>query len=104
MHRVFESTVTTVGGEANSSHLSVNLKEIKCAKRGRCGEDGGWQYRQRQVTNSLLAVSTPGGKELHQPHITAVQNHLVKVVICELHHILLTAATTTTLLVNMEQG
>lgn len=53
-----------------------------------------------QAPNSLFAVSTPGGKELHHPHIITLQHHLVKVVIGELNHILLTAtaASTTALL------
>lgn len=43
--------------------------------------------------NSLLAVSTPGGEKLHQPDVVALHHHLVKVVICELHHVLAAAAT-----------
>lgn len=43
-------------------------------------------------------MSTPGGKELHQPHVIALQHHLVKVVVCELDHIVLTATATATLL------
>lgn len=46
-----------------------------------------------QVENSLLAVSTPGGEELHQPQIIAVQHHLIKVVISELNNVLLASAT-----------
>lgn len=41
------------------------------------------------VPHSLLAVSTPGSKELHQPHVIAPQHHLVKVVVSELDHVLL---------------
>jgi len=46
-----------------------------------------------QISKSPFAVSTPGGEELHQPHPITLQHHLVKVVISELDHILLTAAT-----------
>lgn len=42
--------------------------------------------------HSLLAVSTPGGEELHHPHVITLQHHLVKVVVSELDHILLAAA------------
>lgn len=45
-----------------------------------------------QVLNSLFAVSTPGGEELHHPHVVTLQHHLVKVVISEHDHIILTAA------------
>lgn len=45
-----------------------------------------------QVPNSLFAVSTPGGEELHHPHVVTLQHHLVKVVISEHDHIILTAA------------
>lgn len=43
-------------------------------------------------SNSLLAVSTPGGEKLHHPHIVTLQHHLVEVVVGEHHHILLVAA------------
>lgn len=46
-----------------------------------------------QVSNSLFAVSTPGGEELHHPHFVTLQHHLVKVVISEHDHIILTAAS-----------
>lgn len=46
----------------------------------------------------LFAVSTPGGEELHQPHIVAVQHGTVKVIIGQLHHILLIASTASTLI------
>ncbi len=46
------------------------------------------------MPNSLFAVSTPGGEELHHPHVITLQHHLVKVVVGELNHILLTATAT----------
>lgn len=51
-----------------------------------------------QVLNSLFAVSTPGGEELHHPHVVTLQHHLVKVVISEHDHIILTAAASAALL------
>lgn len=53
----------------------------------------------QNLPNLLFAVSTPGGEELHQPHIIALQYSLIKVVISQLHHILAapTAATITLL-------
>lgn len=51
-----------------------------------------------QVPNSLFAVSTPGGKELHHPHFITFQHHLVEVVISELDYILLIASAAATAL------
>lgn len=41
-------------------------------------------------------MSTPGGVELHQPHRIPLQHRLVKVVVGELDHVLLTAAAAAT--------
>lgn len=50
-----------------------------------------------QIYASLLfTVSTPWGKEFHQPHITTVQNHAVKVIISQLYNIFLIATTAAT--------
>lgn len=46
----------------------------------------------RQKLNSLFTVSTPWCKELHHPHVVALQHHLVEVVVGELDHVLLSAA------------
>lgn len=48
--------------------------------------------RVLEEEDSLFAVSTPGGEELHHPHLAALQHQLVEVVVSELDHILLAAA------------
>lgn len=37
-------------------------------------------------------MSTPGGKELHQPHVLTVEHQLVKVALRQLNHVLVRPA------------
>lgn len=49
-------------------------------------------------------MSTPGSEELHHPHVVTLQDRLVKVVIGELDHILLTAAAAAAAATALKEG
>lgn len=61
-------------------------------------QTGLMMYARHGESHILFAVSTPGGEELHQPDIVAVQHGTVKVIIGQLHHIFLIASTASTLI------
>lgn len=61
-------------------------------------------YARHGESHILFAVSTPGGEELHQPDIVAVQHGTVKVIIGQLHHILLIASTASTLITTSQRS
>lgn len=67
-----------------------------------------WIRDFRQNNSRLLfTVSTPRCKKFHHPHIVAVQNQAVKVIISQLYHIFListTASTGTLKLANAQNG
>jgi len=61
-------------------------------------------YARHRGNHLLFAVSTPGGEELHQPDIIAVQHGTVKVIVGQLHNILLISSTTSTLLTTSQRS
>ena len=67
----------------SSAHTSVAVRACVCVNQG--------------AQAVPLAVSTPRGEELYQPHRIALHHQLVEVVVCQLHHVLGATSTTTAL-------
>lgn len=99
--------------QGSQANLALGLLLDSCGSSGPLGLQamGGGNRRQsremfqkthfngvREEEDSLFAVSTPGGEELHHPHLAALQHQLVEVVVGELHHVLLAAAAAPTAL------